>query len=213
VRDVLNRLCDRRRASAGRKTFSVVRSSRDGEGSADVRITRRSINALGLLLALIAFAGAVRSHAQSSSSSPAEPALTVTGTVDKPLSLSLRDLQNLPRKTVKVLNSHDGKEETYEGVLLADLLAQAGVPSGEKIRGAAMATYVEADAADGYRAILSLAETDSSFQDSEIIVADKMNGQPIGTNAGPLRLVVPHDKRPGRWVRMLQSIKVVTIPK
>jgi DMSO/TMAO reductase YedYZ molybdopterin-dependent catalytic subunit len=180
-----------------------------------VRITRRSRNAFGLLLALIAFAGAVRSHAQSSSSpsSTAEPALTVTGTVDKPLSLSLRDLQNLPRKTVKVLNSHDGKEETYEGVLLADLLAQAGVPSGEKIRGAAMATYVEADAADGYRAILSLAETDSSFQDSEIIVADKMNGQPIRANAGPLRLVVPHDKRPGRWVRMLQSIKVVTIPK
>jgi hypothetical protein len=30
---------------------------------------------------------------------------------------------------------------------------------------------------------------------------------------GPLRLVLPHDLRPGRWVRMLQSIKVVTIPK
>jgi DMSO/TMAO reductase YedYZ molybdopterin-dependent catalytic subunit len=174
-------------------------------------MTRGPKNAVGLLLALVVFGGALSARAQSSP--PAETALTVTGAVDKPLSLSIRDLQNMPHKTIKVSNSHDGKEETYEGVPLADLLAQAGVPSGEKIRGAAMATYVEADAADGYRVIFSLAETDSGFQDSDIIVADKMDGQPIGANLGPLRLVVPHDKRPARWVRMLQSIKVVTVPK
>lgn len=190
-----------------------VRRSRDAEGFADLHVTRRyrrSRSAVDLLLALIVFGGAVCARAQSP---PAETTLTVTGTVDKPLSLSIRDLQNLPRTTIKVLNPHEGKEETYEGVLLGELLTQAGVPRGEKIRGAAMATYVEAKGADGYRVIFSLAETDSGFQDSDVIVADKMNGQPIGANLGPLRLVVPHDKRPARWVRMLQSIKVATVPK
>ena len=176
----------------------------------DLHVTPRSRKAVGLLFALIVLAGALGARPQSPT---AETKLTVTGTVDKPLSLSIRDLQNLPRTTVKVLNAHEGKEETYEGVLLGELLAEASVPRGERIRGAAMATYIEAEGADGYRVILSLAETDSGFQDSEVIVADKMNGQPIGANLGPLRLVVPHDKRPARWVRMLQSIKVVTVPK
>jgi len=38
-----------------------------------------------------------------------------------------------------------------------------------------MATYVLAEAADGYSVLYSLAELDSDFQDSEVIVADTMN--------------------------------------
>ena len=59
----------------------------------------------------------------------------------------------------------------------------------------------------------SLAELDSDFQDSEVMIADTLNGAPLGDKLGPLRLVVPHDKRPARWVRMLESIKVVSVPK
>jgi DMSO/TMAO reductase YedYZ molybdopterin-dependent catalytic subunit len=139
--------------------------------------------------------------------------LAVTGDVEHPLSLSIDDLRHLPRTTLKVTNPHEGKEETYEGVALGELLKRAGVPQGSNLRGAAMATYVLAEAADGYRVTFSLAELDSDFQDSGVIVADEMNGQPMGDKVGPLRLVVPHDKRPARWVRMLQAIKVVTVPK
>ena len=111
------------------------------------------------------------------------------------------------------MNPRAGKEEVYEGVLLAELLKQAGLPQGEKLRGDLMASCLLAQGSDGYRVIFSLAETDSSFQNSEILIADKMDGQSIGSGTGPLRLIVPHDLRPGRWVRMLQSIKVVTVPK
>lgn len=154
--------------------------------------------------------------AQSSPPSPANStgaALTVVGDVATPLSLTLSDLQHLPRTTLKVLNSHEGKEEVYEGVLLSELLKRAGLPQGEKLRGSIMASYLLVQGSDGYRVVLSLAETDSSFQNSEILVADRMNGQPIGSSAGPLRLILPHDLRPGRWVRMLQSVKVVAIPE
>ena len=76
-----------------------------------------------------------------------------------------------------------------------------------------MATYVQADAPDGYRVIFSLAELDSDFQDSDVIVADTLDGKALDDKSGPFRLVAPHDKRPARWVRMLQSLAVVRIAK
>jgi len=74
-----------------------------------------------------------------------------------------------------------------------------------------MATYVLAEAADGYSVLYSLAELDSDFQDSEVIVADTMNGSPLGEKQGPFKMVAPHDKRPARWIRMLKSLTVVTV--
>lgn len=75
-----------------------------------------------------------------------------------------------------------------------------------------MATYVIAEGADGYRVVFSLAELDSGILESDVIVADIMDGAPIGGKIGPLRLVAPHEKRPARWVRMLKSITVVSAP-
>ncbi len=155
---------------------------------------------------------AVHSGKAAQTASSASGRLTITGDVQHPLSLSVEDLRQLPRTTLKVANPHEGKEETYEGVLLGEILKRAGVAQGSSLRGAAMATYVLAQAADGYRVIYSLAELDSDFQDSGVIVADKMDGKPLDEKAGPLRLVAPHDKRPARWIRMLQTIKVVSVP-
>ncbi len=164
-----------------------------------------------LVLWLAAF-GLPIAQAQSTAAGATDVALVITGDVGRPLSLSLSDLQRLSHTTLKVTNSHEGREETYEGVLLGQLLKMAGLAQGEKLRGSLMASYLLVRGRDGYRVVLSLAETDSSFQNAEILVADRMNGQPIGSDAGPLRLILPHDLRPGRWVRMLQSINVVTIP-
>jgi hypothetical protein len=137
--------------------------------------------------------------------------LRVAGNVVTPLSLSGRDLKALPRKTLKVLNSHENKEETYEGVAVQELLRKAGVPQNGKLRGPVMATYVLAEAADGYSVLYSLAELDSDFQDSEVIVADMINGLPLGEKQGPFKMVAPYDKRPARWIRMLKSLTVVTV--
>jgi len=135
--------------------------------------------------------------------------LVVQGDVSTPLSLSLLDLGGLPRQILKVYNEHEKKDETYQGVPLGEILKRAGVPQGEALRGPALAMYIRAEGADGYAAVFALAEIDSSVQDSGVLVADTLNGQPIPDKLGPLRLVAPHDKRPARWVRMLQSITVV----
>jgi DMSO/TMAO reductase YedYZ molybdopterin-dependent catalytic subunit len=75
-----------------------------------------------------------------------------------------------------------------------------------------VASYVLAEAADGYRVVFSLAELDSGILDSEVIVADTMDGAPLGAQQGPFRLVAPNEKRPARWVRMLKAITVVRAP-
>ena len=141
---------------------------------------------------------------------PAE--LRINGAVATPLVLTIADLKSMPRKKLSVVNPHDQKTEAYEGVLLEELLRKAGVAQGENLRGPAMASYVLAEAADGYRAVFSLAELDSGILDSEVMVADTMDGAPLGEKQGPFRLVAPHEKRPARWVRMLKSITVAHAP-
>jgi len=143
---------------------------------------------------------------------PAAAELRISGAVSALLVLTVADLEKMPRKSLSVVNPHDKKKEAYEGVLLEDLLTKAGVPQGEQLRGVSMATYVIAEAADGYRVVFSLAELDSGILESEIIVADTMDGAPLSAQQGPFRLVAPHEKRPARWVRMLKSITVVRAP-
>jgi len=153
------------------------------------------------------------SAAQAADAKPDSALLVVAGDVPTPLSLSLADLGALPRTTLTVMNEHEKKQETYQGVSLAEILKRAGVPQGEQLRGAAFSTYVRADAADGYSMIFSLGELDSSIEDLNVIVADTLDGHAIPDKLGPLRLVVPNDKRPARWVRMLRSITVVKVPR
>jgi DMSO/TMAO reductase YedYZ molybdopterin-dependent catalytic subunit len=143
---------------------------------------------------------------------PATAELRISGAVSTPLVLTLADLKKMPRKKLTVVNPHDKKTEAYEGVLLEEVLRKAGVPQGEGLRGPSMATYVLAEAADGYRVVFSLAELDSGIVDSEVIVADTMDGAPLGEKQGPFQIVAPHEKRPARWVRMLKSITVVRAP-
>ena len=170
----------------------------------------RNIRACVAVLLAAVVAQVLRSappaHAQAA---PTAAELRINGAVSTPLVLTVSDLKKMPRKTISVVNPHNKKTETYEGVLLEELLHRAGVPQGEQLRGASMAAYVIAGAEDGYRVVFSLAELDSGILESEVIVADTMDGAPLGTKEGPFRLVAPHEKRPARWVRMLKSITVV----
>ena len=136
--------------------------------------------------------------------------LKIAGAVSSPQVVTAADLKKMPRRILKVVNPHDKKTEVYEGVALEELLRRAGVPQGEQLRGPLLATYLIAEAEDDYRVVFSLAELDSGIQDADVLVADTMDGAPLGANQGPFKLVAPHEKRPARWVRMLKSITVVS---
>lgn len=147
----------------------------------------------------------------------ADPALRIAGVagrdgVAKPaLELSLADIAAMPRTTLPG-KTHDGKDHTFEGVAMAELLRRAGLPQGENVRGPLLARYILVSAHDGYRALFSLPEFDPAFTDSRAIIADKMDGQPLSAHDGPLRLVLPSEKREARWVRMVERIEILAAP-
>jgi DMSO/TMAO reductase YedYZ molybdopterin-dependent catalytic subunit len=170
-----------------------------------------------VLLGALTFVGAFRAHAQTrppgraTASSPvAATGLLVTGAVAQDLHLSFDDLKKMPRKSVST-RDHAGEMHQYDGVPIGAVLAKAGVPQGAALRGKSMALTVVAEGTDGYRAIFSLAELDDDFAAESVLIVDTTDGQPLDPDQGPLRLVVPGDKRPARWVRMLKSITVVNV--
>jgi DMSO/TMAO reductase YedYZ molybdopterin-dependent catalytic subunit len=133
--------------------------------------------------------------------------LVVKGEVKLELWLTAADLKAMPRVKVTA-KDHDGTAREYEGVALQSLLAKSGVPQSGELRGKNMTLVVVAEASDGYRAAFSLAELDGYCAGAQVLVADLEDGKPLDTQHGPLRLVVPGDKRQGRWVRLLKSITV-----
>lgn len=139
------------------------------------------------------------------------PALHITGEGIARTEISAADLAQMSRLAVDVQNSHNGQMEHYEGVRISDLLAKAGAPLGDKLRGKAMATYIQAIASDGYSVVYSLAELDPAFHENQSIVADRLNGKPLDAKEGPLKAVIPGDKRPARWIRMLTELKVENV--
>jgi hypothetical protein len=64
------------------------------------------------------------------------------------------------------------------------------------------------EATDGYRAVFSSAELDPELTDRIFLLADTKDGQPLPPREGPLRIIVPSDKRPARWVRQVKALTV-----
>jgi DMSO/TMAO reductase YedYZ molybdopterin-dependent catalytic subunit len=134
-----------------------------------------------------------------------EVLLRVEGEIARPLTLSHAAFAQLPRTVVQV-RDRDGTVSAYAGVLLRDILVLAGVPLGEQLRGDRLAMYVVVEASDKYRVIFALPELDAAFTDRVVLLADRRDNQPLPAAEGPLRLVIPDEKRHARWVRQVVSI-------
>lgn len=133
--------------------------------------------------------------------------LTITGEVKKPLTIQAADLKTMTRAEVTG-KDHDGNEHRYTGVLLADLLKQAGATMGSELRGKNLRKYVVVQAADGYEAVYALPEIDPEFTSQTIILADSVDGKPLAAGVGPYQVIVPGDKKMARWVRRVTTIDV-----
>jgi DMSO/TMAO reductase YedYZ molybdopterin-dependent catalytic subunit len=155
-----------------------------------------------VLMLFLACTGVAQNHVQ----------LSITGDVQTPLSLTAADLTAYPHQTVTV-NERDGTKANYEGVPLLDVLKKAGIPTGNQLRGKAMASYVLARGHDGYEVTFALAELDPEIGPGGVVIADKRDGNALPDREGPFRLVVPSDKKGARWVRMLEELHVVMLQK
>ena len=92
--------------------------------------------------------------------------------------------------------------------MLDEVLRAAGVKFAKELRGKRLTDYLLVKTADGYRVVFALPELDSSYRDTEILLADSRDGKPLEGSDGRLRLVIPHEKRYARWVRQIVALSI-----
>lgn len=132
--------------------------------------------------------------------------LTLAGLDGQQSFLTLADLDALPR--VQISAKEHGTQHVFDGALLGDVLARVGAPAGKAIHGKELADVVIVEARDGYIVALGLAETDSTIRSDRVILADRMDGAPLGADKGPFQLVIEGDLRPARSARMVSKIRL-----
>jgi DMSO/TMAO reductase YedYZ molybdopterin-dependent catalytic subunit len=142
---------------------------------------------------------------------PASPKETViVGPTGKRIVVTPKLLDGLDRAEATMINH--GASHTYEGVRLTELLRLVDAPTGARIHADADRDYLVVTGADGFRAVLSLAETDRSVQQHAVILADKMDGAPLTAHDAPYRVVVDGDQKPARSVYAVTTIEVKVLP-
>jgi DMSO/TMAO reductase YedYZ molybdopterin-dependent catalytic subunit len=146
-----------------------------------------------------------------SPSAQAEGLLDLLGDLPNPRRIDVSDLHRLPRVEARTTDPHDpGKEIVYSGTPLVETLKAGGLllVSGMGGLRETVKMTVIVEATDGYRAVFSSAELDPELTDRIILLADTKDGQPLPLREGPLRIIVPGEKRPARWVRQVKALTV-----
>lgn len=126
--------------------------------------------------------------------------------------ISLDSLKRMPQAELRG-QIHDGPELVFRGPALDAVLALAGAPQGRDLRGPALRLAVLAEARDGYAVVYSLAELSPDLGARKGILAVEQDGQPLSEKDGPLRIVLEGEKRPARWIRQLERIRIVRVGK
>ncbi|HEX3954228.1 MAG TPA: hypothetical protein VHW90_11680 [Stellaceae bacterium] len=139
----------------------------------------------------------------------ADPAIMVVGPSGKTISLTLAAIAQLPTTQLNVSyeTEHGARKASFEGPLLWNALAQLSLVDPAKERDALHEALL-ITGTDGYSALLALGEIAPAFEGKQVIIAEKMDGKPYP--ADQVRVVVPGDKRGGRYVRGLARIEFVT---
>jgi DMSO/TMAO reductase YedYZ molybdopterin-dependent catalytic subunit len=170
----------------------------------------------------------VRNHFQIPYLDPETWRLRLHGAVDRPLQLSLRDLQNLPSRSRTVTLECAGNGRTllqpptageqwrlgavstaeWTGVPLVELLDRAGIRLHARevvFRGGDMGTPAGLDRAIRFERSLTV----DLARDPDVLVAYAMNGEPLPVQHGyPLRLVVPgwYAVASVKWLTEIEAI-------
>jgi hypothetical protein len=66
-------------------------------------------------------------------------------------------------------------------------------------------------ARDGYSVPFTVGELDPNFGDLRLLLVYRQDGKALPSYQGPFRLLCPTDKAGARSVRMVQTIRVITL--
>lgn len=180
--------------------------------TADFKLDREK---LALLFAIVVFqcTAVAASEPRPADASAPKPAFEPVMLIDESghaMQVTPEDLAKLARHTVEV-DYHDKKTE-FAGVALADLLEAKGIGLGDSLRGRGAPTVAVFEATDGYRVAVSLIEIDPVTSSTRpALFVDQRDREPLDAGEAPYRLVLPDDKRPIRWIRMIKTIRILNL--
>lgn len=109
---------------------------------------------------------------------------------------------------VSFQTEHGPFHDFFAGPLLWTVLAKFGAVDPAKPR-QSVGQAVLVVGRDGYGAALAMGEIAPAFEGKQVILADSMDGHPLG--GGHLRLIMPGDRHGGRSVRDVIRITVTTL--
>ena len=127
---------------------------------------------------------------------------------------SASEFAELPRTTIEDQVPHSDRKAAYEGVLLGELLQEAGVQPidrarpGNEIRRPLRSAYVLVEAVDGYQVVFSIPEIFPEIVGHDVLLANRINGRPLDDKAAPYQVIVAGSDRHERWVRQVTRILV-----
>jgi len=162
---------------------------------------------------LVSAWGAQPASPSAAAQAPCMRHLVVRNLDGKALTLTPGEFAKLPRATVRDKLPHSDQDAVYEGVLLHEVLRAAGVqfenPADPTKSLAAMRTaYVLVEAADGYQVVFSIAEFLPRLGGRQVLLAHRVNGEPLSAKAAPYQVIVPGTDAYERWIRQVTRILV-----
>lgn len=164
------------------------------------------------ILFVFLFAIAISAQTEVKTIAKTEPVLKIEVEGGKILSLTAKDFSKFTRREIKAKMPHEEKEAVYSGFNLSDVLLDAGAKLGKgETRGKELGAYLIVEAADGYKVTFAIAEIAPEFTDKVVLLADTIDGKPLGENNGTWQLIVPDEKKNGRWVHQIVSLKIKKI--
>lgn len=135
-----------------------------------------------------------------------EPILEISGLISNPnqsdvLIVDLPTLEHMPLVELRAFEPFENREMTFEGVLMSDLMAIAGVDP--------TASEAHFTALDDYEIDIPLTE----FARSNVLLATKADGEHMSVeDGGPIRIIFPAGselgENPDAWIWNVETIVV-----
>lgn len=122
--------------------------------------------------------------------------------------LTLERVRSLEQRVVEV-TERDGTKASYRGAWLGEVLDFGCDSTAWLDKHGSLRAVVKVTAADGFVAVVAMAEALKDFSDHPVMLAWQRNGEPLSERHGPFQLVLADDRKPGRNVRQVKVLEVI----
>ena len=169
------------------------------------------------LLSTPAHAGIEKNAAAAARSTPRRAraksqvtaALTILGAVGKPQRWTNAQLQSEFAGQIKEIDyTLKGTPHKARCLPLLTLLEAVQPRYDTKIKRHNLAFVIALRSGDGYTVTLSMGELLPDYGNKEAWLALDQDGQPLPGNEAPVRLILPGDAKPSRWIQGVSSVTV-----